>query len=123
MSHRTDGGCPLRPPAAPVPISWPEVLELLSPELGEPVTFRSRASGSSLSTLTGAGVPAGTAERTWIFRVQAFDPAAASFERRVDVWGLDDPEAGEVLLRLHEGPVGDHRLLTAVVETVAVPGY
>src|SRR5262249_39115366 len=32
------------------------------------------------------------------------------------VGGLDDPKAGEVLLRLHEGTVGDDRLVIAVVD-------
>jgi hypothetical protein len=34
---------------APVSMSWPEALELLSAELGEPVAFGSRPSGSSSS--------------------------------------------------------------------------
>jgi uncharacterized protein YbjT (DUF2867 family) len=40
----------------PVPISWPEALELLSAELGEPVTFRVAAERQFLERLTGAGV-------------------------------------------------------------------
>ena len=40
--------------------------------------------------------------RTSTFRLQAFEPSAASLERHVEVGGLDDPEAGEVLLRLHD---------------------
>src|SRR5262249_57564466 len=43
----------------PAPMSWPEALELLSAELGEPVTFRVAAEGQFLERLTGAGVPAG----------------------------------------------------------------
>jgi uncharacterized protein YbjT (DUF2867 family) len=46
----------------PVPLSWPEALELLSAELGEPVTFQVAAERQLLQRLTGAGVPAGTAE-------------------------------------------------------------
>ena len=46
----------------PVPMSWPEALELLSAELGEPVTFRVAAEQQLLERLIGAGVPAGTAE-------------------------------------------------------------
>src|SRR6201995_3835075 len=44
------------------PMSWPEALELLSAELGEPVTFRVAAERQFLERLTDAGVPAGTAE-------------------------------------------------------------
>jgi hypothetical protein len=43
-------------------MSWPEALELLSAELGEPVTFRVAAERQFLERLTGAGVPAGEAE-------------------------------------------------------------
>jgi uncharacterized protein YbjT (DUF2867 family) len=39
----------------PVPMSWPEALELLSAELGEPVTFRVAAERQFLERLTGAG--------------------------------------------------------------------
>jgi uncharacterized protein YbjT (DUF2867 family) len=46
----------------PVPMSWPEALQLLSEELGEPVTFRVAAESQFLASLTGAGLPAGTAE-------------------------------------------------------------
>jgi NAD(P)H dehydrogenase (quinone) len=46
----------------PVPMSWPEALELLSAELGEPVTFRVAAEREFLDRLIGTGVPAGTAE-------------------------------------------------------------
>jgi NAD(P)H dehydrogenase (quinone) len=43
-------------------MSWPEALELLSAELGEPVTFRVAAEHQFLDSLIGAGAPAGTAE-------------------------------------------------------------
>jgi len=33
-------------------------------------------------------------------------PLGGELERHVEIGRLDDPEAGEVLLRLHEGPVG-----------------
>jgi hypothetical protein len=46
----------------PVPLSWPEALELLSAELGQPVTFQVAAERQFLDRLTGAGIPAGTAE-------------------------------------------------------------
>jgi hypothetical protein len=39
--------------------SWPEALELLSAEVGEPVTVRVAAERQFLERLTGAGVPAG----------------------------------------------------------------
>ena len=43
-------------------MSWPEALELLSAELGEPITFRVAAESQFLEHLIGAGVPAGAAE-------------------------------------------------------------
>jgi uncharacterized protein YbjT (DUF2867 family) len=46
----------------PVPMSWPEALELLSAELAEPVTFRVAAEREFLEHLIRAGVPAGTAQ-------------------------------------------------------------
>ena len=46
----------------PVLMSWPEPPELLSADLGERVTFRVAAERQFLERLTGAGVPAGTAE-------------------------------------------------------------
>ncbi|MGZ4185860.1 MAG: NAD(P)H-binding protein [Solirubrobacteraceae bacterium] len=47
----------------PAPMSWPEALELLSAELGEPLTFRVAVEHEFLERLIGAGLPAGTAER------------------------------------------------------------
>src|SRR5690242_6209949 len=46
----------------PAPTSWPEALELLSAELGAPVTFRVAAERQFLEGLIDAGIPAGTAE-------------------------------------------------------------
>jgi uncharacterized protein YbjT (DUF2867 family) len=43
----------------PVAMSWPEALELLSAELGEPVTFRVAVERQFLERLIGAGVTAG----------------------------------------------------------------
>jgi hypothetical protein len=43
-------------------MSWPEALELLSAELGEPVSFRVTAERQFLERLIGAGVSAGSAE-------------------------------------------------------------
>ena len=54
--------------------------------------------------------------RTSIFRLQCLRPLGGELERHVEVGGLDDPEAGEILLRLQEGPVGEHRLLASVVD-------
>ena len=45
----------------PVAMSWPEALELLSAELGEPVTFRVEVERQFLERLIGAEVTAGTA--------------------------------------------------------------
>jgi NAD(P)H dehydrogenase (quinone) len=46
----------------PVAMSWPEALDLLSAEIGEPVTFRVASEREVLDRLIGAGVPAGEAE-------------------------------------------------------------
>jgi NAD(P)H dehydrogenase (quinone) len=46
----------------PVTMSWPEALDLLSAEIGEPVTFRVAAERQILDRLIGAGAPAGEAE-------------------------------------------------------------
>lgn len=46
----------------PVPLSWPEALEQLSAELGEPVTFQTAPDRQFLEHLIATGVPAGTAE-------------------------------------------------------------
>jgi uncharacterized protein YbjT (DUF2867 family) len=46
----------------PVPMSWPEALELLSAELGEPVRFRVAAERELIDRLVAAGVPPGQAQ-------------------------------------------------------------
>src|SRR4029077_17060641 len=48
--------------------------------------------------------------------VAGLRPLGGELERHVEVGGLDDPEADEILLRLHEGPVAEHRLLASVVD-------
>src|SRR6266704_2814049 len=48
--------------------------------------------------------------------VAGLRPLGGELERHVEVWGLHDPEAGQILLRLQEGPVGEHRLLASVVD-------
>jgi NAD(P)H dehydrogenase (quinone) len=69
----------------PVPMSWPEALELLSAELGEPVTFRVAAERQFLERLTGAGVPAGTAEllitREWAILAGENDYTTGTFQQ------------------------------------------
>ena len=69
----------------PVPLSWPEALELLSAELGEPVTFRVAAERQFLEGLTGAGVPAGTAEllitREWAILAGENDHTTGTFQQ------------------------------------------
>ena len=69
----------------PVPMSWPEALELLSAELGEPVTFRVAAEQQFLGRLTGAGVPAGTAEllitREWAILAGENDYTTGTFQQ------------------------------------------
>jgi NAD(P)H dehydrogenase (quinone) len=68
----------------PVPLSWPEALELLSAELGEPVTFRVATERQFLERLTGAGVPAGTAEllitREWAILAGENDYTTGTFQ-------------------------------------------
>ena len=69
----------------PVPMSWPEALELLSAELGEPVTFRVAAERQFLERLTGAGLPAGTAEllitREWAILAGENDYTTGTFQQ------------------------------------------
>ena len=69
----------------PAPMSWPEALELLSAELGEPVTFRVAAERQFLERLTGAGVPAGTAEllitREWAILAGENNYTTGTFQR------------------------------------------
>ena len=66
-------------------MSWPEALELLSAELGEPVTFRVAAERQFLDRLTGAGVPAGTAEllitREWAILAGENDYTTGTFQQ------------------------------------------
>ena len=69
----------------PVPMSWPEALELLSAELGEPVTFRVAVERQFLERLSGAGVPAGTAEllitREWAILAGENDYTTDTFQK------------------------------------------
>ena len=69
----------------PAPMSWPEALELLSAELGEPVTFRVAAERQFLERLTGAGIPAGTAEllitREWAILAGENDYTTSTFQQ------------------------------------------
>ena len=54
--------------------------------------------------------------RTSTLPVAGLRPLGGEPERHVEVGGLDDPEAGEVLLRLQVGPVGEHRLPAPAVD-------
>ena len=69
----------------PVPMSWPEALELLSAELGEPVTFRVAAERQFLDRLIGTGVPAGEAElliaREWAILAGENDHTTGTFQQ------------------------------------------
>jgi NAD(P)H dehydrogenase (quinone) len=69
----------------PVPLSWPEALELLSAELGERVTFQVATEQQLLERLTGAGVPAGEAElliaREWSILAGENDYTTAAFQQ------------------------------------------
>ena len=66
-------------------MSWPEALELLSAELGEPLTFRVAAERQFLERLIGAGVPAGTAEllitREWSILAGENDYTTDTFQQ------------------------------------------
>jgi NAD(P)H dehydrogenase (quinone) len=66
-------------------MSWPEALELLSAELGEPVSFRVAAEHEFLERLTGAGVPAETAElliaREWSILAGENDYTTDTFQQ------------------------------------------
>ena len=79
---------PPQPPhdlTGPALMSWPEALELLSAELGEPVTFQVAAERQFLERLTGAGVPAGTAEllitREWAILAGENDYTTGTFQQ------------------------------------------
>jgi NAD(P)H dehydrogenase (quinone) len=69
----------------PAPMSWPEALELLAAELGEPLTFRVAAEREFLKRLVGAGVPAGTAElliaREWSILAGENDYTTDTFQQ------------------------------------------
>jgi NAD(P)H dehydrogenase (quinone) len=69
----------------PTPMSWPQALELLSAELGEPVTFRVAAERQFLERLIGAGVAAGTAEllitREWAILAGENDYTTDTFQQ------------------------------------------
>jgi NAD(P)H dehydrogenase (quinone) len=66
-------------------MSWPEALELLSAELGEPVNFRVEAERQLLERLIGAGVPAGEAElfitREWAILAGENDYTTGTFQQ------------------------------------------
>ena len=69
----------------PVPMSWPEALELLSAELGEPVTFRVTDERQFLDRLIGAGIPAKEAElliaREWAILAGENDYTTDTFQQ------------------------------------------
>jgi NAD(P)H dehydrogenase (quinone) len=69
----------------PALMSWPEALQLLSAELGEPVTFRVEAEQQLLQRLIGAGVPAGEAQllitREWAIIAGENDYTTGTFEQ------------------------------------------
>jgi NAD(P)H dehydrogenase (quinone) len=69
----------------PAAMSWPEALELLLAELGEPVTFRVTSERQFLERLTAAGVPAGAAEllitREWAILAGENDYTTRTFQQ------------------------------------------
>jgi hypothetical protein len=66
-------------------MSWPETLELLSAELGEPVTFQVTPERQFLERLIRAGIPAGTAElliaREWAILAGEHDYTTDTFQQ------------------------------------------
>jgi len=66
-------------------MSWPEAFELLSAELGEPVTFRAVAERQLLERLIGAGVRPGEAElliaREWAIPAGENDYTTDTFQQ------------------------------------------
>jgi uncharacterized protein YbjT (DUF2867 family) len=68
----------------PTPMSWPEALEVLSAELGEPVSFRAVDERDLLDRLTDARVPAGKAElliaREWAILAGENDYTTGTFQ-------------------------------------------
>jgi uncharacterized protein YbjT (DUF2867 family) len=68
----------------PTAMSWPEAIELLSAELGEPVSFRVATERQFLERLTAAGVPAGMAElliaREWAILAGENDHTTDTFQ-------------------------------------------
>jgi NAD(P)H dehydrogenase (quinone) len=69
----------------PIPMPWPEALELLSAELGEPVTFRVARERDFLERLIGAEVPPGKAElliaREWAILAGENDYTTDTFQQ------------------------------------------
>jgi NAD(P)H dehydrogenase (quinone) len=69
----------------PIPLSWPQALEILSTELGETVTFRVAAEPELLGRLMGAGIPGGEAElliaREWSILAGENDYTTDTFPR------------------------------------------
>jgi uncharacterized protein YbjT (DUF2867 family) len=69
----------------PAAMSWPEALDVVSAELGEPVAFRTVAERQLLERLFGAGVPPGEAElliaREWAILAGESDYTTDTFER------------------------------------------
>ena len=68
----------------PVPMSWPEALELLSAELGEPVTFQVAAEPQFLGRLIAAdrpGNPELLITREWAILAGENDYTTGSFEQ------------------------------------------
>ena len=82
----------------PTSMSWPEVLEMLSAELGEPVTFRTVSEREFLDRLSGAGVSVGAAQlliaREWAILAGENDYTTDTFRQ---VTGRDPRPVAEFL--------------------------
>jgi hypothetical protein len=66
-------------------MSWPEAIELLAAELGEPVRFRVAIESQLLKRIIGAEVQAGTAElliaREWAINASDNDYTTDTFQK------------------------------------------
>ena len=84
-AHRPGAVGPHHDLTGPVPMSWPEALELLSAELGESVTFQVAAEPQFLGRLIGTGIPAGEARllitREWAILAGENDYTTDSFQQ------------------------------------------
>ena len=105
----------------PVPMSWPEALELLSAELGESVTFQVAAEPQFLRRLIAAGIPAGEAEllitREWAILAGENDYTTDSFQQ---ITGRSPRPLAE-FLHEHRGNSSDARASASAMRHALTP--